>query len=86
MGQCATDGGWFDNEGAACLGVDPNLFFPVQGEAPGKVPAAKAVCAGCPIREACLEFALEHPQAGVWGGLTADERGRLRRRKRGASV
>ncbi|PZG15887.1 WhiB family transcriptional regulator [Nonomuraea aridisoli] len=35
---------------------------------------AKAVCAGCPARAACLAYALAiRPEAGVWAGLTTDE-------------
>ena len=46
-------------------------------ETPSGIAAAKAVCAGCIVVEACLAFALEFPsnqQHGVAGGLTADER------------
>jgi WhiB family transcriptional regulator, redox-sensing transcriptional regulator len=45
---------------------DPELFF---AEAPADVEAAKALCQGCRIREACLEGALERREPwGVWGG------------------
>lgn len=43
---------------------------------------AKALCAQCPIVNACLTYALGNPTAGqhetshVWGGLTAGERAR----------
>ncbi len=52
---------------------DPELFFPIgkAGLAPAKVQRAKAVCAGCPVRQACLEFALETGQEfGVGEGTT----------------
>lgn len=45
---------------------------------PGRDSArrAKAVCAECPVKEACLAYAIETRQPfGVWGGKTADERG-----------
>ncbi len=36
---------------------------------------AKAVCQVCPVREECLQFALESDEAyGIWGGLTSEER------------
>jgi WhiB family transcriptional regulator, redox-sensing transcriptional regulator len=39
---------------------------------------AKAVCADCPVRRDCLEWAIETDQPhGVWGGLDEVERGRL---------
>ena len=43
----------------------------------------KAVCAACPVKELCLEFALETREAeGIWGGTTARERRRLLRQRR----
>ena len=73
-----TDVRWRDD--AACRGLDVDVFFPATDEEAG---AAKAVCATCPVREECLEFALETRQDdGVWGGLTETERRRLRRRRR----
>jgi WhiB family redox-sensing transcriptional regulator len=68
---------------SACLQADPELFFPVgtTGPAVRQVRQAKQVCAACPVRSACLEWALDERQDhGVWGGLTEDERRSLRRR------
>lgn len=68
---------------AACLGVDPELFFPIGNTGPAIAQAAeaKAVCATCEVRETCLEWALENNQdSGVWGGLGEDERRALKRR------
>lgn len=65
--------------GAACRGVDPNVFFPLSEEEAGP---AKAICATCPVRDQCLDYALDTRQGdGVWGGLTEVERRRLRRRR-----
>ncbi|MFF5360479.1 WhiB family transcriptional regulator [Streptomyces scabiei] len=68
---------------AACVGEDPELFFPVgtTGPALDEVAAAKRVCAGCPVRRECLDWALGNGQlAGVWGGMSEEERGDLLRR------
>ena len=68
----------------ACRHSDPELFFPVTtaGPAAGQVALAKAVCARCPVRALCLEFALDSGQAfGVWGGTTGEERRLIRRRR-----
>jgi WhiB family redox-sensing transcriptional regulator len=57
--------------------ADPELFFPVAKYGPGasETDRAKAVCAGCPVRRQCLQYALATRQMhGVWGGLTEDER------------
>lgn len=67
---------------AACSTEDPELFFPIgtTGPAIDQVEAAKRVCAGCAVREDCLEFALaSNQEAGIWGGLTEDERRTLKR-------
>lgn len=68
---------------AACVGTDPELYFPAAETGPGydaQVAAAKTVCAGCPVVAACLAEALARIPDGIAGGLTADERRALRRR------
>lgn len=71
---------WMIN--ALCRGAtEPDLWFPVTETGPGaaQVAEAKAVCAGCPVREDCLEFALTLGlDYGVFGGLAASERRALR--------
>ncbi|GHB04359.1 MULTISPECIES: WhiB family transcriptional regulator [Streptomyces] len=70
---------------AACRDEDPDLFFPIGSTGPALVQTedAKAVCATCPVREQCLEWALENGQdSGVWGGLGENERRALKRRAR----
>ena len=67
---------------AACRDADTELFFPESDTAAGP---ALAICGECPVREACLDFALATNQAdGIWGGATETERRRLRRRRRAA--
>ena|SRR5690242_10561912 len=57
---------------AACGGTDLDVFFPERGESAGP---ARQVCAVCPVREPCLEYALSNRIAsGIWGGLTVRER------------
>src|SRR4051794_10986336 len=49
-----------------CHQVDPDLWF---AESPADVEAAKALCAPCPLKTACLAGALERREPwGVWGG------------------
>lgn len=67
--------GWASR--AACSDSDPELFFPIgpSGPALRQIAQAKAVCAQCPVRRACLGYALATGQdAGVWGGTTEEER------------
>jgi WhiB family redox-sensing transcriptional regulator len=76
-----TETEWFDD--AACRDVDTDIFFPVSES---QADAAKAICAVCPVREECLEYAIEtRPGDGVYGGLTASERHRLIRRRQKAA-
>src|SRR6478736_3887197 len=72
---------WRDR--AACLDADPELFFPIGNTGPAilQIEEAKAVCRTCPVIDTCLKWALETGQdAGVWGGLSEDERRALKRR------
>jgi WhiB family redox-sensing transcriptional regulator len=62
---------------AACLTSDPDLFFPIgpAGPALQQIAQAKAICARCPVRCDCLQFALAtHQVHGVWGGTSEEER------------
>ena len=63
---------------AACKGQTA-LFFPGRGQ-PDQAARAKAICAGCPVRLECLEAGLDEDY-GIWGGLAADERRRVGRRR-----
>jgi Transcription factor WhiB len=67
--------------------LDPDEWFPVSVDAEGarrEAAGAIAICADCPVRDACLELSLRHwtvGQHGVWGGLVPAERAALRRRR-----
>jgi len=68
---------------AGCLEEDPELFFPIGNVGPAvlQIEEAKAVCRRCEVVETCLRWALDTGQdAGVWGGLSEDERRALKRR------
>lgn len=78
--QYEPDEGW--RNAAACAGLDSDIFFPTT-EDQAATERAKSICEACPVREACLQYALSTNQSdGVWGGLDAQERRRLRRRIR----
>ena len=61
---------------AACRAHDPELFFPVGtlGPMADQIEEAKQVCAGCPVRGACLRWALRERPEGIWGATTEEER------------
>jgi WhiB family redox-sensing transcriptional regulator len=71
--RAVRDGSWRDR--GACRSEDPALFFPGQGGArPTQV--AMNICRGCPVRTACLAYAVDRGDSwGVWGGVLF-ERGR----------
>jgi WhiB family redox-sensing transcriptional regulator len=69
---------WQDK--AACRGPQSVVFFPPhhverKDERLSRERRAKAICASCPVREPCLEYALmiREPH-GIWGGLNETER------------
>ncbi|MFE0731703.1 WhiB family transcriptional regulator [Streptomyces antibioticus] len=72
-------------ESAECRHEDPDLFFPIGTSGPAllQTEQAKAVCRRCPVREACLERAMNTDQTlGVWGGTSESERRAIKRRAR----
>jgi len=67
---------------ASCRGEEPELFFPIGSTGPAldQLGRAKSVCHRCPVTPECLAWALDTGQrAGVWGGLSEEERLDLRR-------
>jgi WhiB family redox-sensing transcriptional regulator len=78
-----SDPTWRDK--AACLGMDPEDWFPVSelesGSALTHVEIVKAICYRCPVIDSCLSWAMDtQQQFGIWGGMTAKERASLKRR------
>ena len=51
---------------AACRGLDPEIFYPVTDE---DADEAKAVCAGCAVRQTCLEYTLAHARRKACGAV-----------------
>jgi hypothetical protein len=73
--------------GCADSSLDPEQWFPVSQEASKarrEAAAAITVCSACPVRAHCLELSLRHwdiGQHGIWGGLVAADRARLRHKR-----
>lgn len=84
MGAADPTGWWFGQDLAwqrrAACGKSENAdsFFPGQGR---PTVAFRRVCQACPVRSACLAWAVEHEEEGIWGGLTEAERKKLLNRK-----
>ena len=63
-----------------CRSLAPETFFPSDGIG---VDVARKICADCPVKGPCLEYAMEnHIDHGVWGGTSERERRRIARRRR----
>ena len=78
MEQPDSDTAWMD--AGNCRSVSPSVFFPSDGVG---VEVARQVCRDCPVKTACLEYALaNHIDHGVWGGTSERERRRIARRHR----
>ena len=63
-----------------CRDEPPARFFPSDGVG---VDAARQVCATCPVKAPCLEYALRNRiDHGVWGGASERERRRILAQRR----
>ena len=65
---------------AACTGESGVLFYPPsrperRAARLRRESRARGVCASCPVRDDCLQHAIDHGERyGIWGGLTDRER------------
>lgn len=81
MSAQATEQSW--QAKAACRGPQASMFFPPshferKDEKEYRESRAKAICAACPVRRACLDYAIRIREPhGIWGGLTEVERKQL---------
>ncbi len=76
---------WYDD--ALCRRADAVHFYAPphlerREEKHARERQARALCAACPVRVACLEYSLvvQEPH-GIWGGLNELERRRLMRKR-----
>jgi WhiB family redox-sensing transcriptional regulator len=68
-------GTWTDQ--AACSGTDTEIFYPSSHEEEAE---ALSICATCPVRAQCLDYAIRNRETyGIWGGATPEQRRRMRR-------
>ena len=79
---------------AACSGMDGDMFYDdmtvhesvteygyYTSTAPKQHAMLRRICANCPVKVECAEFAIKHERFGFWGGLTAMERHSIRSMK-----
>lgn len=69
-----------DWTGAACIGHDPEIWYPDPTDVLGTSEAVE-ICHNCPVKQACLAHAMREEPAGgrygIRGGLTPEERRKL---------
>lgn len=68
---------WQDD--AECAEIASEFFFPDEDNLiAGNYKVARTICAGCPVKVQCLEYAVANDERfGMWGGLKPGERSRL---------
>lgn len=67
-------------ETPSCRGTNTEMWFAKDSE-PGYREAnlLKRICAGCPVKQECLEYSLHHSVQGYWAGTTPRRRTELRK-------
>ncbi|MCG7595711.1 WhiB family transcriptional regulator [Mycobacterium sp. PSTR-4-N] len=80
-----TQDSWSWQWRGSCRDHPIEVFFPDdphRAVVRHKERVAKAICRECPVLQQCRDHALRTPeQYGVWGAMTAIERGRLLRHR-----
>jgi WhiB family redox-sensing transcriptional regulator len=81
---------WDWQRQAACRDLDSTMFFHPDNERGSRrqlrEERAKAICARCPVRAACLDHSLRVGEPyGIWGGVAETERQLLRRDREAVS-
>lgn len=60
---------------AVCTNADPEAFFTFESSVDRRMLAR--ICAECPVRAECLDYALRNDMHGYWGGTTRFERRKM---------
>lgn len=72
------DRSWMDQ--ALCRETMPDAFFPEEKEDQALNTKAQKLCWSCPVRQQCLDYAIENCEMyGIWGGMSAHQRNLQRR-------
>ena len=68
---------------AKCLGLPVGLFFPQQQSHKEEVPREiRRLCMSCPVREECLDYALNlESNVGIWAATTPTQRAVIRKKR-----
>lgn len=69
----------FNTEGAACIGLDPELFFLTNNIPRHIEKTLEKTCMNCPVFDDCIDYALKVKVSGYWAGTTEKVREEMRR-------
>ncbi|NBR24495.1 MAG: WhiB family transcriptional regulator [Micrococcales bacterium] len=67
-------------EGAICSQIDTEFYFPERNKISEENKKVKAMCNGCAWKKECLTYALHYTVVGIWGGTSARERQKMRKK------
>lgn len=67
----------------ACAGQSHDAWFP-EDNTQENAATIRKICGGCPVREKCLDWGVEHDEWGMWGGLGQRARRELRAERKAA--
>jgi len=73
-------------DAASCARSDPDQWFPEHG---GTGRNARRICAQCPVRRECLDWALAEPRldrSAIYAGHSGGQLMRIRRKRQGAAA
>ena len=65
--------------GACVPWKDPSIWY---SDSPTDQDVARSICAECPVKAECLEYALDHENYGMWAGTSERGRRRIRSQRR----
>lgn len=70
--ELPAQGPWIQQ--AACAGDNPDHWYLAENRG-GNFGYARTICAGCPVRRDCLDWAIRAGEdQGLWGGLSPSQR------------
>ena len=75
-------GRWMESAACANDAYDPEWWWPTSVESE-TATLAKNICRYCPVRQICLDYAIQHGlNEGIWGGLMPSQRQTVRKVRR----
>ena len=71
-----------DGSTAPCEEIGQEIFYPEDNLEQSEKLKIKEICGGCKWRDRCADHGIRHEIHGYWGGLSPEERRRIRLRRK----